>query len=1172
MGQFDNILNKYRLEEESEQETPESTPLETPSRSFEGVLSKYRDMEPTTAPLSPEPVQEEVVEALPTSGYSESDLTRDEFYTPILEYMTDRYGEHMSDYSRDEVVEKFTNNMRGFAGGNSVRAVSEIAHLNNIGDDEDRMARAGKAYSIYENMESLFGDTTLGEKGEIVGDFTRSALADPINLIGFGIGKIFTGTGFKGGSQVALMAAKKAYQRQISKGATKEAATAVGQRVFRAQARAAAAQTTNAIAQRELVKRGATTFLQRVTTPQALKEAGIVGGFEATVAAATDYMYQDALIRTKVQEDYSAVQTGLSALAGIVAGGVAAGSNALGGREVVGPSPIQVKTTKKGARIDISESIREYVSALEAGRPEAPPMGKWMEDTARGTELEDQDTDFFITLLLGNDELGMTGLVHTLSDQGYVYTPRSGDDKISNWIGDIIKQADPTDAKTFIDEFSQMTGITMAQGKELTVDAFADTFKRKMRDSGRVLNAASQAARVLGKNPNSVTVEDYVRFAASGATPETSSAIPNFGARVGNRLGQAIDKDIPDLQNNLIRLMVANLSTTAMNVTGYAAVTTLNSLTDISRGALLGSQLTYQSLLNREAAKGTASAMKGIGQNQLFKLRSTLDPNTTYDTFLKYAEARPESMRQLTSVLPGGVDDLKKLTKDFDPDTPLTTLRANQVVDVLQKVNLVQAQDMYTKSIEFTSQLDRTLRRSRDEGGFGMGWAEFFSQDNYAQLMRTERFARSEAIAIDETLKSTFSKSYKSDTGLGQIAGVIEDARNLPGIGLLVPFGRFFNNTVAFAADTTGILPLTAKVMGKDPNRSYQDIVARTAVSATLIGTLAMREMDYMDQGLSWSEEIDEETGEVIDEKFEFPYGLYKAAARLLAHRWKDEEVPGELVAQLSDQFVGQLTRQLGDVGAGTEGIITALVSEDGKEAAQIIGEKLGTIPSQMFSASTRFLDPANQAVGLMRGEDYIVPDRNQGPTNLNNALRYIDQFIAVASGEDIAPEKQAAASGTGASQATKFISTTRGSRLTNLERVMNSVGKPTYLANMASQSEVADNRYNEIFHQISDERAGRLFRSKAFKDGNLEVRQGLLSNLLTESRRLTLDYFERLSQSNGDRRMAKMIQISRRGQSKVSKAMKDLEFDKALDELSYAELTTLENALTFRDEFIGVK
>lgn len=1117
--------------------------------------------------------------------YSENDLLSDEFFVPIKDYMVDRFGTHIEDIDKEEIVSMFVNNMRGFSGGNTVRAINEITYLNEVGEDEERLSKAGKAYEIFENLQPLMtGETTWGEALSGSLDYARSAVLDPANLLGLGLGKTATGVGFKAGSQVALIAAKQAYKKQLAKGATKEVADKVASRILRMQTSKVVAETNKQIAARQAAEKAATTFLQRMSTPTAIKEAAIVGGFEGAIAAGTDYLYQDAMLRTKVQEEYNTFQTGLSAVVGLVAGGLsgAAGNVGTGASGLLPPAPL--KTSTKG-----STALSKLTAQMTAAVPEGvapttdivPGGSTWLRDVARGKELTDQDNEFFFTMLLGNDEKGLKGLAQILVEDGYVWKKRTPDDKVSNWVGDIIKYADPQDAKQFLDDFSAATGIKMVEGKALTIEAFADTFKKKMSDSGRVLSAASRVSKILGRDPRSLTIGDYADFVLGGGVPEAETALGGIveGAskalgnnKIGNVVKNLVNRDLPDFQNNIIRLMVSNLSTTALNVTGYAASTGLNSATDVARAVLLGGKAgIFMAFKPKEAKKFGIDAM-GLLQNQITKAKNTLDPNATYETFLQYAQTRPEAMRQLTSVLPGGVESLEKLAKGVDLSTPMSTLKINQAVDIIQRLSLVSAQDGYTKAIEFTSQMDKLLRRSPEDGGYGMSWKDFFSQPDHHSKMVSERFVTLEAQAVDETLRSVFSKSFKGKHFLGEVAGMIEDARNLPGIGLLVPFGRFFNNTVAFAYQTTAFGPLLSKSMGLgDQTKPTSELVARGLVTWSLIGIMTQREMDYIEKGLAWSEEIDENTGEVLDERYEFPYGAYKAIARYFAHELRGDEVPTELTAQFGDQFVGQLTRQLGEAGQGLGGIVSAILSDEGPGMAKVLGDALGTIVPQAISGATRPLEPLNVIAGLSRDEEFYVPDRKQGTEWYNNSIRYMDQAIALVTGENAAPPKESAAEGRPRVQASKLISTTRGSKLTNTERVMNEIGKPTFLANMASQSEAADNRYNEIFHEIVEDQAGVLFNSKTFRKGSLEFKQSQVKRMLTAARKTTLDYMGRVASNSNDRALLKMINISK-GNPKlqIQRVLDDLGFDRDLSKLSEEELDTLSNALKFREEFLG--
>lgn len=1167
MDEVDEFLSQF----DSLDVKPQATQPEVD----DDVSSFLQEVEASIQPLKPETEEKPVVTETPEGGYSEDDLLKDEFFYPIVDYMNTRFGSHMGEAEdRREVVEKYLNNMRGFAGGNSVRAISEISFLNEIGENEEAMAKTQKAYQIFQNMEGLFGETSFGEKAEIVQDYLRSAILDPTNLIGFGLGKVVTSSGFKAGSMSATVAAKQAYKKKIASGATKETAQKVAERVFSAQRSLAQKSTQQKIQKRAVLERATRNSLsKKLLNSQAAKEIATVGSFEGIVAASTDYLYQDAMLRTKLQEEYNVFQTGLSAVSGIVfMGTLAAGGAALTGvSRLVRPGK-GIKTVPKNAKIsDLSAEIKKYLDELEANpKAKIPAVGNWMNDVAKGKELLDQDDEFFIRMLLGDDELGLKGLGEILLEQGYVWTPRTPDDKISNWIGDIIKQSDPQDAKKFIKDFSDMTGIELANNKKLTIEEFANTFKGKMSRAMRLGNAASQLARKLGTDPKNISLNDYAEYVLTGVMPKKKSSGVLKEHLVGKAVKQALEKDLPDFQNNLIRLMVANLSTTALNVTGYAAATTLTSASEISRAVLLGGQAGLALVYSPNKAKELGMTSANIFANQVQKLRNTLDPNTTYDRFLEYVALRPKATKELARVLPGGIEDIKKLSEGLDLDRSMLSVRSEQAVDFIQKLHLVQAQDNYTKSIEFVTQLDNMLRKPVKDGGFGMSWNQFFNRSDYSKLMMSDKFIKLEARAVDETLRAVFSKSYKGPGPIGLVARAIEDARNIPGVGLLVPFGRFFNNTVAFVAENTAVYPILSKMIGKEVDRSTGEILTRGAVTASLVSYLALREQDFIDKGLSWSEEIDWETGAVVDEKYEFPYSAYKAAARVVALHWRGEDIPKDLAAQLGDQFFGQLTRQLGEAGEGIEGLFTALLSDEGPQLSVTLGETLGAIGSQVISAGTRFLDPANQAAGLLRRDQYQVPDRKQGNKILNDSFRYIDQFIGIAMGDQELPEKFSAAEGKLRGQQTKVLSTTRETKLTNTERVLNMISRPTYTISMLSDSAKADNRFNEVFYTMVESKAKELLSNKKFREGNLEYRRLAVRSMLTKAKDFTKKYMRRITSNTEDNDLLTMIEISETSESTLKNVLKDLGLEgKNLEDLSSEELDTVQNMIKFREDYL---
>src|SRR6056297_1313308 len=322
-------------------------------------------------------------------SYSANDLVLDEYFLPIRDYMVTRYGTHIKDLKRQDIVDKYLNNMRGFAGGNSVRAVSESVFLSQVDENSEDMQKVGRAYEIYEGMEGVFGDTTLGEKAGAVGDFIRTTVFDPVNLIGFGLAKTVTSSGFKAGSMTAQMAARQAYKKSIAKGATEEVAQKAANKIFKGRQMKLASEIAAKQAKREAVRQSVKgNVVKKFTNSEAVKEIVTIGAFDGAVAAATDYLYQDAMLRTKVQDEYNVYQTGLNAIAGMVllGGMAAAGAGVTGLSRIVNPNQ-PIKTTTANAKLsDLSSTLDQMKTIGKEGK-KVPEAGNWDFKVKAGTEL-----------------------------------------------------------------------------------------------------------------------------------------------------------------------------------------------------------------------------------------------------------------------------------------------------------------------------------------------------------------------------------------------------------------------------------------------------------------------------------------------------------------------------------------------------------------------------------------------------------------------------------------------------------------------------------------------------------------------------------------------------------------------------------------------------------------
>ena len=158
--------------------------------------------------------------SLPEAGsYTQDDIAlNDSLYGPIEKFMILRYGDQaVEGESREEVVNKFLNNRRGVAGGNSVIGLSELDFLREISGDDEAMVKTGQAYQIYEDMAGIFSEeATWSETMEGLKDYTMGAILDPINLVGFGIGKIAAGGGLRLATQAAKQQALKAMAKKAA--------------------------------------------------------------------------------------------------------------------------------------------------------------------------------------------------------------------------------------------------------------------------------------------------------------------------------------------------------------------------------------------------------------------------------------------------------------------------------------------------------------------------------------------------------------------------------------------------------------------------------------------------------------------------------------------------------------------------------------------------------------------------------------------------------------------------------------------------------------------------------------------------------------------------------------------------------------------------------------------
>ena len=1145
-----------------------------------------RMMQDSDTTISP-PTVDTQPSMMEIGDYSSNDIIEnDELFNIAKDYMDTRFNvDDVRGYSREELVNKALNNMRGFSGGNTVRAVNELAFLNSLNpDDEDdleKLNKVGKFYTMFEGMETLFGDTTASEKLEILGDYTREAILDPANLIGLGVGKFLASGGTKVASRLAQKKAMQIYKKNLLKGKSKETAKKQADKMWAKVMSGAAKDEKNLAVQNKLKKESA-KGMKALATKQGLKEVAGVTLVDTVAGVGSALAYEDGLVRTTGREGNYLVAGGLGAIGSLAVGGGLGATSVLLSRKSgdLALPATDVAPVEKVRNINrVTDSLLQHINKMGG-------KDSWREKVNAGKNLAvgDYGDTFFEEMLLGNEDKGLIGLAEVMYEQGFTYTPRYSGDKVSNFVADVIKEADPQDIKNFLTDFEEMTGITMYTSKEAGIDKklrdftpadFSKAFAYWASKRGEGLGAISRLNRIITgeRDVRNTTFSDFTQSMFDTGLAQKKSA-------EGSSLFRGKLKDV-DLafgaegikagQNRIVRMLVSAPSTSYLNLVGWGAATAINSATDVGMGLLFAGKGLGQKLLQNENAGESLRIAGAYLRANKQKIRNMLDPNMTYDAFKSISIKNPDAMRELVRVLPGGIEDIDKVLKQsgFNPDETIGGAVSEKVVDFAQFISFVKMQDVFTKSQEFIYQLDKNLDIT-----YGKSFSEFFKDPNAARLMNEKKYKQAVARATYETQKAIFSLSYKDDTTIGELAGFVENFRNTPGVGLLAPFGRFFNNTVAFSMDMTGISFIQKLASPASQTRSAKELGLRGAIGLGFIGTMIQDEQIYREQGLGPFQRIDPETGGIADEKFNFPTSHFKAGARILSYAAEGKKPPEGEVKQISDIIgINQLTRQLNQTVDGFGNSVNKVISGD-ISIIEGVANTFGGIASQVVSGTTRFIDPYNALVGLgIRRDKYKHVDRKQGSKTINNALRYMDQFIAATVG-DLQQEKFSASIGDIRSDASKQLAY-REVELTDTAKILNIIGRPNYLADKRTKIAVAGNRYNEIFHDTVEVLAGDLLRREAFKKGKiegsgstqLEVRTKLVNNIFTEAREITKYLMETGAESLSDMQLQKLLDLEGKFTiPKIDRALENLkmEFGEDLEfqDLSNSQLQVLEDYL----------
>lgn len=1056
-----------------------------------------------------------------------SSLLNDEFFPSVSRYMRDRHGMTEEDNTREEIRDAFVNSMRSFNAGNSITATQEMNYLYRGEGAEltERRETAASAYDLWDSLKGSFDGTTVGEKADAVGDYAKALILDPVNVVSFGFGKL------------AGVGATKA-ATQALKVLAREAATTAATAATRRGVTGAALQQVRREAAQGVMSRG----MREASYQTALKKGGVrdivVSGLTDVAAGVlVDAGSQQANILTGRQEEYDPVRGAIVGIVGgVVVGGIAGASVALRGSTNLENTSTAIARDRETIAQALARYTNEETGASAAAREVDPlrasqKLGEWLtpfqEYVEQGRFLREADDPAWELYEETLNQAFVQGVKDILDASGIPIerlNPALGQRR-SGWLVNVV--TDPSFPNKTFDELQDFLDDTVGklQGRSVPIEDYLLINAERASEAGRTLRAqrmTADAARLLGRRPGDITGREALD-SALGDVPGPRGKIADW---------------ISSGQNTFIRMLVTHPGTTALNLTGWAQATSTQTYSDLLRGALYGGTAAITGLVGQGATSAKYAKMaRSMVALQGQKIRNLADPLGTRDEVLDYLTYRPEAQDTLFRYLAGGVeaeDVMKEL--NLLPGETISKTGFQKAFDGLQVAYGVSAQDMLTKTQEFAYAIDKQIRLK-----YGMSFNDFMKQENISDILTNPKttsfkdYALIEGRAVEDALGNVFAKKYGPRPGdragpLKFVAGVIEEARNIPIIGAMVPFGQFFNNTLGFMFDHTfiSLIHKIATGSARDP----LDLVTKSAVGWGLIGWAASKEMSNLEEGLAWHEERNDK-GAVVTRLYDYPLSFWKMVGRIAAHARRDQEVPVDLMVEFGKTFgIESVSRQLGDAAGYVVNGITMLGAGETEQARKSAIDAVKASLAMYVSGFTRFVDPINTALAFAEGDNYIEPTRNIGNKSLNNAIRYTDQVIDAliglenlpgdTSGYRIEQENAVTDRDMGVNPARVF-GIREVSPASSTQKLFNQIGRPQWDTELQVNEPEAQNIFNEYIFPYMEYQADQLIESGRWDTLSPSAKKQALAGLI-EMARIDVKEILRNTTPGSDTKKASLI------------------------------------------------
>jgi len=1120
--------------------------------------------------------EEKTYEPLPTiedRSLKVDDIVETQSYVDaIRDYMVDRKGKQFLSMDKEKLVDKFVTHMRYF-NTNEAFTLDEARYVSKA--DQDTKAMAGKAYKVYDMLGNVFVNDGFGGAVGGVADYLGAIASSPSTYLGLGVGKAISAIGGKVGAQAIKTAAKEASQQAIKKGMKEGAKFS---------------------ALKKLSREATDDYIKQVVRGRSLKNVGITGALDGTVAGIQDYGLQNAiLLETGAIDSYSVAQTGLS----VLGSGIGTGLSIYGVPKITGAEKRGITVKEKGKEkevIALSDSVAGKIKAAnEVKKQKIKDEAKFKKDqekflqslrkTAEGMKdvplkkvLRPYDYTGFSKLAKGAiEDDPKLEVTDDLPSEVLNFIFGKAEDSPTGNIVNLVESQGPVfranmnPAQKYALSFQYLDKETLTEISELTKNKFG-IYLGEVLDAHRfATNLGKKVAASVSEGAKKIRTTQLDRLKTDDALNKATLDYLNKSS-----LARRTRTDTPEslvarssgyLQNIWKRMLVSAPQTTAANVFGFGQYYIANTAVELLQAASYG-------------LTGDSGKFKALMSLQHKKLQNLLDPYSTLDNYNELLKTDSMLGNLLRETIAGGIE---RTAKRFDLNEQSIGIKLIEgTVNTAQNISMVNLQDTLTKSQMFMGSIDKNLRLLK-----GKTFDDVLEEGNLIDV-DDEVLER----AMSETLKSVFAEDYTRDgTFLSKMASIVEYASNTPGIGFVLPFGRFMNNVVATSYRYSPLAFLqAASAIAKSPagrkKIDFTEAFSRGIVSFSALAYAMTLQDDLEKRGYQWYE-LETGTGEVTNITNTFPLSLLMITGRL-ANKWdRGDYIDKDFISEFGKQIaIGQAATDL-QFGNDITRIIglTVNINGDFKSPIGSIGESLGHVFGNIVGGVSRPLDVVNKLFGYgvegLTSYD-ITPmiDRRQakgfGEKFTLNATKYVDNIIegvqSVLQGETVLlGDELRVAAREGTIEDASPYRTATGTRIqqprTFANIVFGMVNKPEWKTGMYTGVPEFDRLANKMIAPLIELEAEELLKQESFVKGSADVKKQKVNDMLNEVKKNVRKYLALVPEEEGgiEYRKSKLL-TKPKIKMKRARELAGIQ-DKDVRDLSEDEISKLETAL----DLIGV-